>query len=228
MVASACTAVLDVCFLRVAQLTTGGVPQTGAGFGYTTDTPQKVVVGLDIEAGQEFKLVDGCGDLASRIKEPDKIKGANFQLTLSLLERDLLHLMCGGTLFASGATTGGYQVPLIADAAPNPVYVEMWAKAISGNSQAVTAITTPNAAYHQFVMPYVICTQQPFTLQNGFTTFDVNGVGSENSNATANGPWNDLPSWVAGKGGITAVIGEFETGTIPTAACALQAVPAGS
>lgn len=227
MVSPDCTAVFDVCFARISQLTAAGAPKPGS-FGYVTDKQQKVTVGLTIESGTKFTQKNGCGALVAAIQEADVISGATISMDLANWERDLLHLMCGGTVFTTAGHTGGWQVPKISDAAPAPVCVELWSQAIDGSAQAVTAISTPNPAYHVFVLPFVTCTFQPFTLANGFTTFTVNGVGAENTAETANGPFNDWPSWVAGKGGITAVIGEFETATLPTAACGLAAVPSGS
>lgn len=227
MVSSECTAVFDVCFARIAQLTAAGAPRAG-NFGYITDQQQKVTIGLTIESGTKFTQKNGCGALSAAITEADKISGATISMDVAKWERQLLNLMCGGTLFSSGANPGGWQVPKIADATPNPVCIELWSKAIDGSAAAVTAISTPNAAYHVFVLPFVTCTFQPFTLANGFTTFTINGVGAENTAETADGPWNDWPSWVAGKGGITSVIGEFETATLPTAACGLASVPASS
>lgn len=227
MPSSDCTTVLDVCFARFSQLTAAGAPITGL-HGYVSDQAQKVTVGITVNAGTKFTQKNGCGALVGAIQEADVISGATFSMDLATWERDLLALTCGGTRFINGAHTAGWQVPRIADAAPLPVCVELWAKAIDGSAQAVTATTTPNPAYHVFVMPYVLCTFQPFTLANGFTTFTVNGVGSENNSETANGPFNDWPSWVAGHNGITAVIGEFETAVIPTAACGLTSVPTGS
>ncbi len=228
MVSPDCTAVFDVCFMRVSQLTAAGAPQPGAGFGYVTDTQQKATIGLTIKAGTQFDQINGCGAVLASIKEADKITGATISVDIAKWERDLLHLMTGGTTFATGGHTGGWQVAKIADGTPNPVCIELWSKAIDGSAAAVTAISTPNAAYHVFVLPFVTCTFQPFTLQNGFSGFTISGVGAENTAATANGPFNDWPSWVAGKGGITAVIGEFETGTVPTAACGVTSVPSGS
>lgn len=223
-----CTAVFDVCFMRVSQLTAAGAPQSGATFGYVTDKQQKATVGLTIDSGTKFTQKNGCGAIVAAIQEPDKLTGATVSIDLANWERDLLHLMCGGTTFTSGGHTMGWQVPKIADASPNPCCIELWSKALDGSAQAVTATTSPNAAFHVFVLPFVTCTFQPFTLANGMTTFTVSGVGAENTAATANGPFNDWPPSVAGKGGFTAVIGEYETGTVPTALCGVTAVPSGS
>lgn len=225
-----CYAVLDVCFARFSQLSIAGAPQTGAGNGYVSDNAQKVTVGLTVKKGAEFTVTNGCGAIKADIIQPDTITGATVTIDLGLMEHDLLGLLCGGTVFDTldHAHSIGWQVPKIADTAPFPVSMEFWSKAIDGSAPAVTAASTPNAAYEVTVLPYVICTFMPFTLANGMTVYQVTGVGSENSALTANGAWNDWPAGVAGHGGITSVTGFYQTATLPSVSCGLQAVPTGS
>lgn len=223
MVSPDCFAVLDVCFARFSQLTVAGAPKSG-NFGYTSDSAQKVTVGLTVKAGTVFTATNGCGAIKANVEEPDTITGATVAIDLTLMEHELLHLLCGGDKFTAAGHTIGWQVPHIADAVSLPICAEFWSKAIDGSAPAVTANTTPNAAYEVTVLPLVIFTFQPYTLANGFTTYAVSGKASENTAITANGPWNDWPTGVS----VTSVVGMFETATLPTAACALEAVPAGS
>jgi hypothetical protein len=141
----------------------------------------------------------------------------------------LLYLMCGGLLNSDASSHGiGYQPPAVSGVQPDPICFEAWAKLYDSSSPSTPAFTTPNAAYAHFVLPYVLCAQQPFTLENGITVFSVNGDGSENANISADGPFNDWPSRIAQAGGVTRVYGVFLDATLPTAACGFISVPTAS
>ncbi len=229
MATTECTSVVDVCMLRVSQLTTGGAKVVGAKTGYITDNTISADIALTVKAGAVFDQVNGCGTVITHVEEPDTITGGTVKLIFSRYERELFFLLAGGTIFADGSgNTGGYQVQKIADGAPAPVCLELYSKAFAGSAVAVTPISTPNAAYHVFVLPYAVMTYQPFKLANGTIDFEVDGKLSENTGMHADGPFNDWPSWVAGKGGFTAVQGEYETATLPTSGCGRTAVPSGS
>jgi hypothetical protein len=62
------------------------------------------------------------------------------------------------------------------------------------------------------------------TLEDAFASIVVNGYSSENSNITANGPFNDWPTDIAAAGGVTSSMGFFLDTAIPTASCEAIAV----
>lgn len=228
MVSSDCLASVDLCFLRVAQLTAVGVPKPGS-FGYKTDSPETAKIGTTDDTINEVLRRNGCGKIITVVPQQVSVKGSAISFDLTKWERDLIALLCGGLAMTTGGHTAGYRAPALADGVPLPCCIEFWSKAWDGSTQAVTAQSTPNGSYHHFVMPFVQCSlSSQFTLANGDTIFTVTGTGSENPNITADGPWNDWPAYIAGHGGFTTAFGEYDDGTLPTSACGLQVVPATS
>lgn len=222
-----CTAVVDCCALRVSQLTEAGIPRAGA-HGYYSDSAIQAKIGTTNDTVNEILRRNGCGTIITRVPPLVSVKGSTFSVDLSRWDRDLIALLAGGTVFANSGARAGYMAPKLADGPPLPCCIEVWARAWDGTQQAVTATSTPNVSYHHYVLPYVRCSVSEFTLASGDAVFTIAGEGSENANITADGPWNDWPAWIAGHGGFTAAFGEYDSGSIPTAACGLQTVPATS
>lgn len=228
MVSTDCLASVDICALRVAGLTATGVPRPGA-FGYYTNQVETAKIGTTNDTINQVLRRNGCGTIVTSIAQQVSVSGSQISIDLTKWERDLIQLLVGGLAMVSSGHTGAYRAPYLSDGPPNPVCIELWSKAWDTSTQAVTAISTPNGSYHHWVLPFVQCDlSSQFTLANGDTIFTITGTGSENPVITADGPWNDWPSWVAGHGGFTSSFGEYDDGTIPTAACGLQTVPATS
>lgn len=219
---------VDFLAFRVARLTTAGAPVTGANKGYISDAQIKATIGLEIETGAEFIQKNGAGTICATKKESDKIKRATVTLDLCALDFELMSILCDDFLFSASSQGIGMQPPLVSAGDPTPVCFEAWSYAWNGASQAVPTFTTPNGAFLHWVLPFVRFTQQPFDLANGVTVFQVKGDGIENSAITANGPWNDWPSAIAGPGGITHTFGVFLDATLPTPSAGFQTVPSGS
>lgn len=228
MVSADCTSVVDCCAMRVALLTAAGIPLAGANHGYFTDSAIQAKIGSVDDTINEVLRRNGCGQIITYVPPQVAVKGSTFSVDLSRWDRALLQLLVGGLLMQTSGHNAGYRAPKLADGQSAPVCIELWAKAWDGTNQAVTAQSTPNVSYHHYVLPFVTCTMSEFTLANGDTVFTVTGNGAENPNITADGPWNDWPSWVAGHGGINSSFGEYDDNSIPTAACGLQTVPATS
>lgn len=229
MAITECTSVVDVCMLRVAQLTVGGVHVPGSTTGYISDQVISADIALTVKAGAVFDQINGCGTVITHVEEPDTITGGTVKLIVAHYERELFYLLAGGTLYTDGSGhAGGYAVQTIEAGTPAPVCLEIYSKAYDGSAVAVTPISTPNAAYHVYVIPYGIGTFQPFKLANGTVDFEVDFKCSENTGLAADGPFHDWPSWVAGRGGFPSVLGEYETATLPAAVCGRVAVPSGS
>lgn len=227
MVDNDCTSSVEVCALRVAQLTSAGAPKAGD-YGYYSDSPITIKAGPVNDTVAEKIQRNGCGQIITRVPPITTIKGATFSVDLSRWDRELIWLLTGGTLFTNSGSHAGIRAPYVADGEALPCCIEWWTKAYSGNAQAVTATSTPNGSYHHYVEPLVRCSIAEWTNDEGIAVYTVTGEGTENSSITANGPWNDWPAWIAGDGGFTAAWGEYDDGTLPTAACGLQTVPSGS
>jgi hypothetical protein len=227
MVSPDCLAAVDVCFLRVAQLTPAGVPKPG-NFGYLSDSLIQAKIGTTNDTVNEIIRRNGCGQIITHVPQQVSIKGSTISFDLSRWDRDLLWLLTGGTRLIDSGHTSGLRAPYLSDGQVLPVCIEVWSRAWDGTQQATTNTSTPNVSWHHYVQPFVRCSISEFTLANGDTVFTVTGEGSENAQITADGPWNDWPAWVAGDGGFTSSFGEYDDDSIPTAACGLQSVPATS
>lgn len=227
MVSNDCNSSVEVCALRVAQLTSAGAPKAGL-YGYYSNSPISIKAGPTNDTQAEKIAKNGCGTTITRIPPITTIKGATFSVDLSRWDRALIWLLTGGTLFSNSSARAGIRSPYVADGEALPCCIEWWAKAYDGTAQAVTSTSTPNGSYHHYVEPMVRCAITEWTNDENIAVFTVTGEGTENPSITANGPWNDWPSWIAGTGGFTASWGEYDDGTIPTAACGLQTVPSGS
>lgn len=189
---------VDICRMRVAQLTAAGVPVPGTASGWVTDVVETARIGTTNDTINESIRRNGCGTIMTRIPQIVTVKGSSFSVDLTKWERHLIKLMCGGTVFTISGVPGGYMSPAFDDGQPAPVCIELWSKGWDASAQAVTAVSTPNVSYHCWVLPMVQCSLSEFTLANGDTVFTVTGEGSENPNITADGPWNDWPAGVAG------------------------------
>lgn len=226
MVSTECLASVDICMLRVAGLSSTGAPQSGA-HGYITDELETAKLGTTSDTINEQIRRNGCGRITTRIPQQVSVKGSSFSVDLTKWERHLIRLLCGGTVLTSTVSVG-YKAPALDDGPANPVCIELWSKAWDGSGQAVTALSTPNASWHCWVLPFVQCSLSEFTLANGDTIFTVTGEGSENPNITINGPWNDWPGFASSQGGFNTAFGEYDSIVLPTAACGLTTVPSGS
>jgi hypothetical protein len=222
-----CTAVVDCCAIRVAQLTEAGIHKVGA-WGYISDSQIQCKIGSEFDTINEVIVKNGCGTIITRVPPVQAVKGSTFSVDLARFDRDLLWLLVGGVRFISGGNTMGWQQALLADGQPAPVCIEVWSKAWDGTSQAVTPFSTPNVAWHHFVLPFVRCSLDPLTTNLGAATVTVNGEGQENHQLQPDGPWRDWPAPITGHG-ITSAFGEFEDVALPSPIqCGLQNVPSGS
>lgn len=216
---STCYASVELAALRIAELTAAGAPSTGAGNGYVTDAAIQMGVTVEVETGTEFTQKNGLGAICATLKQPDTVKRVTLALELCQLDSQLIAMLTGGDPFTAGADVIGMQLPAVGGTPPN-LCVEAWTKAWDGGGQAVPSYTSPNPAYFHFVFPLTTWVQGQFNMAEGFMVVPLTGSGSENNAITANGPFDDWPAAVAGRGGITRIGGWFLDEDIPTAACA--------
>lgn len=214
--------------LRVAKLTAAGAPNVGASNGYVSDSIVDLTVGVELTTGDDFEKKKGDGTLCGAFKDCDRIKRLNLSATFCELDAALLEFLTGADPFTSGGQTVGFQYPSISAACPNGVCLEVWTKAWDGSQQAVPSITSPLAAYHHWVFPRVKMVLGDIKFENAFADIPMTGTSEENSQITANGPFNDWPGFVGAAGGVTRVGGSFYDSNIPAASSAKIAVPSGS
>ncbi len=222
-----CYGSLQVCRLRVAQLTDAGAPDAGAANGYFSDALIKADLDLQVEEGTEHLLKNGCGDICQRFVDCDKVKGVTVMLELCQLDNELIGLLTGWQVFTDTATGDaiGVSAAGLADDCPAGVSLEMWTLAHDGAAQATPPSLAGAVAYWHFVIPKYRPQPAAFTLEDGFLSFPVKGPGEENPNITADGPFDDWDADIAGAGGITTSIGWFLDPVIPASSCGYINVP---
>lgn len=218
--AGTCYTSLQLCALRVAQLTAAGRPTVpGTNKGYVTDAAIKLQVGVTLKTGADLEQQNGCGAVCAAFKSPDRIKRVDLSLDLCQWDAQLIGMLTSGGVISSGGNAIGFQFPSTTGADPLPVCLEAWSKAWSGGQQASAAFTSPNASYIHWVFPFVQFGIGQFTIENALMVVPLTGPGTPNAFITVNGPFDDWPAAVAAAGGITQVGGWYLDGTLPTVAC---------
>ena len=218
--AGTCITSLQLCALRVAQLTTAGRPTVpGTNRGYVTDSAIKLQVGVTMKTGVDIEQQNGCGNICAAFKQPDKIKRVDLAMDLCQWDAQLIAMLVSGNVISSGGNAIGYLFPDTGGADPLPVCLEVWTKGWAGTQQVAPAFTTPNAAYMHWVFPFVQFTHGQFTLENQLLVLPLTGPGSPNTNITTNGPYDDWPPAVSAAGGMTRVGGWFYDGSLPSVTC---------
>src|SRR5690606_35229973 len=128
-------------------------------------------------------------------------------------------------LFTDAGDAMGWQPPALDDDPPDPVCVEAWALAWDGDNPA--AIDS-EAAYFRFVFPRVEAQLGSFSLGEEFAAIPINCQSTGNANLTANGPFDDFPTYVSDAGGVTSSFGVFlePESALPEVGCELVELPA--
>lgn len=214
---------VDLCRIRVSLLTTGGAPLTWASNGYVSDAAINLGIKITTEAGDDITQKNGCGTICATLQSPDQMKGIALSADLCILDAYLEEFLCGSQTISSGANAIGSRFAAVGSS-PTPVCFEGWSKAWQTDHQATNAFTSPNPTYIHWVFPYTRWVLGDRTLEHGIDVWPVNGVGSENTAITVDGPFNDWPSAVAASGGMPRLGGWFFDGTIPTASTSKIAV----
>lgn len=215
---SSCIAVADFCAVRVSRLTSGGAPMTGASNGYVTHEAQSAQITFETEDGRDEVLRNGCNEIVATLRDPDQIKGVGIDMVLCHLDAYLGHILTGDDVFTAGGNAIGGRLAAVG-VDPSPVCVETWSKARAASGPYVAPFTTPDATYIHMVFPFGRFVRSDTNLQSNFLTFPVTGVIEENDALTANGPFDDWPSEIAGQGGCPRLWNWFYDDTLPSATC---------
>lgn len=226
MPGQACFESIQALRTRVATLNANGSPLAGNNLGYVSDALIKVDIDPDWEDGKEYTLRNGGGNICGFFRSEDRFKGVALELELCNLDYELISMMVPGTfLIRSGASIAGIEWPDPAStASQNGICVEFWSLAWDVDVQATPTVTGSALTYHHHVFPKVKFQHDKYTLQEDFATFPIKGYGRVNPKITADGPFNDWPTWVKNFGGIYTPGGVFFDSAIPAAACGSIAV----
>lgn len=215
---------VDLCAIRVTQLTEGGAPVTGASSGYVTESAISLGISITTEDGDSLVQKNGCGDICATLNEPDKIKGIELSAEFCQLDAYLLKLLTGAELFTEGLNAIGFQFAAVGST-PAPICFEGWSKAWDGDHQAVVPATSPDAAYIHWVFPYTRWVQGDLTLEHDLMVVPATAKGAENPSIGDTGPYGDWPTAVETAGGVTRLGGWFFDGDIPSGTGAYVTVP---
>lgn len=219
--AIACWGSRSIQRMRVSLLdSSSGAPDDGASNGWVTNGIVSVVATPQTEAGDEFTLKNGDGDICQYYATPDRIKRVDPVVSLCQADPRLVNIMLGGDYYSDGSGALGYAIPLTTDTLV-PVCLEWWTRAWDGTAQATISST---AQYWHHVIPKVYFVLGTVTSEHGLETVVMNGKGSENPNITGNGPFDDWPAAIATTDGLVASYGRWRESTLPTASCAYVTV----
>lgn len=225
---STCITSLDLCAIRVAKVTSGGAPIIGVNNGYMSDAPVSLGVSIETDSGETVTLRDGCANLILAHQQPDQIRSVKFDLSLCQLDADLAALMTGAQLFVDGSDNAIGQQTARVGGNPPPVCFEAWTKAWDvGGHQLVHAQTAPADTWIHWVFPFTHWVQGTLTFEHDLLTIPMSGVGAENPQMTASGPFNDWPLLISTAGGVTRVAGWFFDDSPPPATCTYLTTGAG-
>ncbi len=224
-----CVGSLQVCRLRVAQLTAGGLPEAGSDSGYVSDAIIQANISVELESGDDFVLKNGCGNLCQTFKDADRVKRVNLDMELCQLDSELVGLLVGADTFVDlSNNTLGAALPSSTDSPSYGVALELWTKAWDSNQQANASLiggSSNDVLYFRWFFPFVRFQLGAMTLQNDILRIPVAGYGQENDDMPADGPFQDFPMAVENVGGITTAGGWFLDDDIPDAQCGYIAVP---
>ncbi len=197
-----------------------GAPDTGASNGWVSSSVTSIVATPQVEAGDEFTLKTGDGDICQYYSTPDRIKRVDPVLSVCAIDPRAEQLLVGGDVFSLGSTLYGMQVAQFEDD-PISVCLEWWTRVWDGSAQATTGGT---ALYWHHVIPMVFFVPGPVTSEHGLETRTYNGKGTQNPNITGNGPYNDWPAVIASFDGATAAYSRWPETAVPASACAYASV----
>src|SRR5690348_11707073 len=100
MVSTDCLASVDICMMRVASLTAGGIPRQGS-HGYITDDIESAKIGTTDDTINEVLRRNGCGQIVTRVAQRVAVKGSAFSVDLTAWHRDLIAMLVGGEVFTT-------------------------------------------------------------------------------------------------------------------------------
>lgn len=224
----ACPSSLRAERIRVATLTTAGAPSTGAKKGYVSDAQIKVDLSPEIETGDSGTQKNGGGRICASFADPDRIARVSVSMDLCQFDAELVAMLTQGSTYQYSTEVVGYQPPLTTDDLDVPVCLEVWTRAWNGSSQLAHASQGGDVTYIHWVFPFCKFTLGNVTLDGAIHVLPVSGKSEENDALTANGPFNDWPSWVANAGGVQSCFAWFFDDTPPSATCGAITVPSGS
>jgi hypothetical protein len=216
---STCKNLLKVCALRVVRLDTDGSVLAGADSLYVHSSPILLNYTETRPDRERLEQVDGCGDQCGLYNGPPRaVDGVTLRMDLCKLDAELVEMLAGGSVITDGTYgTIGYLAATDATINEDGVAIETWSIAWNGRQRALLG-TQP--AWYRHVFPKTSWQVGEVSMQNGFSTIPMTGVGEVNSGfATGLAGGDALPVAIG-----DSAYGWFLDDAKPDAECGYQAV----
>lgn len=182
------------CALRVARLAADCTTPTGPTNGVATSAIIRLAASPTAEAGETYQLKNGCGNVAVRLREADKLTEMSISLDLATRDFELIELLTGAALIVNNAAVPqniGFARRGIGTPAAGFVSLEVWSQSIDEGGACVAAASNPG--WYRLIYPRCTFTLGDTTIENGVAVVSLTGFGTQNP-MWLNGPWNDYPS----------------------------------
>ena len=231
-----CVGQHSVCIIRVAKLNADCTVAGGDDSGFITTGIITATATPELQEGQSYEPINGCGDIAWTYETPDKIRKYTLSGELAFFDHEMMEILFGGSLIVGGGGTAfdgdniGWAAPNYTDAAPDPVYVEFITK-VAG--EGVGECSTPGSPFpaavgHIFGKARFVPGDRTFAAEAATVAFTGESVANPN---LLNGPWDDYPGVAAIPNSPYAQYSMNDTeydAIAATAACGYAVLPAQS
>lgn len=225
-----CIAQAKVCYLRVGRLSALCAPVAGANNGAVSVGLVTMTRSAEIEEGQEYQFKNGCGTIVAQKNDADRRKWYNLTGEIFTFDYELMELLFGGSLLVADAGEDyagdviGYARPLVSDAPPNGVSLEMWSEVVIGTGGGCSADAAA-PTYVRHVFPRVVATEGDMTFENDGRRFTFTAKAYENP-SWGNGHWNDYPgTWPTPSSGHFEFIEQGLPAMVTAASCGYVDTP---
>lgn len=204
--------------LRATVCDEAGHPVLGARKGYFTKGVVDILAGVVLEKGDRDTLKRGDGHVCQTSKEDDVVVAGKVELNLCSLDAAMIGFLTGANVFSASNIALGYEVLGPEDTPMVGVILEAWTKAWDNSVQATPSGTTlgDNVAYFHWVWPKFKGAVDDQKLDQKHNAVPIVGESVKNSHTTANGPYDDWPTYVAQQGGVTRPYGVFLDTALPS------------
>jgi len=229
-----CVGQHSVCIIRAALLNSDCTVVGGVDSGFITTGIITATASMELQEGQSFEPINGCGDIAWTYDTPDKIRRVNLTGELAFFDHELMALMFGGSLVVGDTGTPydgdniGWAAPNYTEAAPDPLYVEFITKTAGEGVGECADAAQPFPPYvgHIFGKSRFVPGDRTFAAEAATVAFTGFSVANPN---LVDGPWDDWPGTgdIPNSPYIQVSYSEAEYDAIADlAACGYQTLPA--
>lgn len=212
----ACVGQYQACVVRATRLGPTCTPLTGPNNSVVTAALVTLDATYQVEAGQEFGPLNGCGDRIWRVQDQDDIQQLNLTLSMAVWDFELLEILTGGTLIQNAGKVVG-----MADRGPNAgtfigAALEVFTKTALGQGEVCAASGATVLPYGRHLYPRAVLRLDSWQHGNATDGLLCNLTGFSVPNpAWLKGPASDWPVNLPA----SAPHAQILTSTLPTVGC---------